>query len=235
MHRYTVKLHRPLHWSIAIIGLSTIIAVITWFILDKSHWSLIYDHYEDNKEFRSVLEKNRKLEDINQQLREKTLMMNEMDKLDKKTAALLQDQFQEMQDEIFKLKQELEFYRGIMDGARESNGLNIQGLNIRPLSGKNSYRLNLVLTHVAKSDKVAVGTVDVSLEGERNGNTSSVKLGEVALDANLDLSLKFRNFKKFECDLMLPDGFSPIRVKVVFIPKDAKKVKIQKTFDWSVS
>jgi len=235
MHRYTVKLHRPLHWSIAIIGLSMIIAAITWFLLDKSHWSLIYGNYDENKVVKNVMDENQKLQNLNQQLHEKTLMMQEMDNLDKKTAALLQDQIRGMQEEIFRLKQELEFYRGIMDGARETNGLDIQGINIRPLPKDNSYRLNLVLTHVAKSVKVAEGTVDVSLEGKRNGETSSVKLRDIALEANLDLSFKFRNFKKFECDLMLPDDFTPIRVKIVFIPKDKKKAKIKKTFDWSVS
>lgn len=234
MKRYVVKNHRPLQWSAAVIGLSAIIAIVTWFLLDKSHWSLIYDHYDENKVFKTVLEENRQLEASNRKLREKTNMMQEMDNMDKKTAGLLQDEIQELQDQIFKLKQELEFYHGIMDGTRESNGLNIQGMDIRPLKKDNSYRLNLVLTHVAKSVKVAEGTMDVSLEGEREGKPSLVKLRDVAMDTNLELSFKFRNFKKFECDLMLPEDFTPIRVKVVFIPKGKNKTKIIKTFDWSV-
>jgi len=235
MNRYVVKIHRPIQWSIGIIALSTIIALVTWFILDKSHWSVIYDRYETNRVFKRVLNENRKLEESNRNLRDSTSMMKEMDVMDEKTTGLLQDQIQELQAEIFKLKQELEFYNGIMNGARESNGLNIQGMTIRSLPKDKSYRLNLVLTHVAKSVKVAEGRVDVSLEGEQNGKPSLLKLSDIALDTNLDLSLKFRNFKKIECDLMLPDNFTPIRVKVVFTPKDANKAKINKTFDWSVS
>ena len=235
MNRYVVKTHRPLQWSVAVIVLSAIIAIVTWFLLDKSHWSLIFDHYDKNKVIKTVLEENRQLESSNRKLREKTNMMQEMDNMDKKTAGLLQGQIQELQDQIFKLKQELEFYHGIMDGTRESNGLNIQGLNIRPLNQDNSYRLNLVLTHVAKSVKVAQGTVDVTLEGEQNGKPGFLKLRDVALDKNLDLSLTFRNFKKFECDLMLPESFTPIRVKVVFTPKDTTRATVKKTFDWSVS
>ena len=234
MNRYVVKNHRPVQWSLAVIGLSAIMAIVTWFILDKTHWSIIYDRYDDNRVFKSVLDENRKLEISNQRLHENASMMQEMDNMDKKTAVLLQDQIQGLQDEIFKLKQELEFYHGIMDGARESNGLNIQGMNIRPLTKEKSYRLNLVLTHVAKSVKVAEGILEVSLEGERNGKPGFLKLREIALDPNLDLSFKFRNFKKFECDLILPDDFTPIRVKVVFTPKNANKTKIKKTFDWSV-
>ena len=235
MNRYVVKIHRPIQWSLAIIALSTIIALVTWFTLDKSHWSVIYDHYETNRIFKNVMAENRKLEAVNQNLRDSSSMMKEMDVMDKKTTGLLQDQIQELQTEIFKLKQELEFYHGIMNGARESNGLNIQGMNIRSLPKEKSYRLNLVLTHVAKSVKVAEGKVDVSLEGEQDGKPSLLKLGDIALDTNLDLSLKFRNFKKIECDLMLPENFTPIRVKVVFTPKDTTKAKIKKTFDWSVS
>ena len=235
MNRYVVKIHRPIQLVLAVIGLSTIIAVITWFILDKSHWSVIYNNYENNRVFKSVLEENRNLEESNRNLRENASMMKEMDVMDKKTAGLLQDQIRKLQDEIFKLKQELEFYRGVMDGARESSGLNIQGMNIKHLATDNSYRLNLVLTHVAKSVKVAQGTVDVTLEGEQNGKPGFLKLRDVALDKNLDLSLTFRNFKKFECDLMLPESFTPIRVKVVFTPKDTTRATVKKTFDWSVS
>ena len=122
MNRYVVKNHRPVQWSLAVIGLSAIIAIVTWFILDKTHWSIIYDRYDDNRVFKSVLDENRKLEISNQRLHENASMMQEMDNMDKKTAVLLQDQIQGLQDEIFKLKQELEFYHGIMDGARESNG-----------------------------------------------------------------------------------------------------------------
>lgn len=234
MNRYVVKFHRPVQWSFAVIVLSAIIAIVTWFILDKSHWSIIYDRYESNRIFKRVLDENRNLEINNRKLRESASMMQEMDDMDKKTAGLLQDQIQVLQDEIFKLKQELEFYHGIMDGARESNGLNIQGMNIRPLTKDKSYRINLVLTHVAKSVKVAEGIMDVSLEGERNGRPGLLKLRDIALDPNLELSFKFRNFKKFECDLILPEDFTPIRVKVIFTPKDATKAKIKKTFDWSV-
>ena len=235
MNRYVVKIHRPIQWSLAIIGLSAIIAVITWFILDKSHWSVIYKHYEGNRVLKDVMAENHKLQESNLKLRESTTMMKEMDVMDKKTAGLLQDQIKELQGEIFKLKQELEFYHGIMDGARESSGLNIQGLSIRALKQHNTYRLNLVLTHVAKSVKVAEGTVDVSLEGEQNGKPRLLNLRDIALDTNLDFSLKFRNFKKFESDLILPDNFTPIRVKVIYTPRGATKAKIKKTFDWSVS
>ena len=235
MNRYVVKIHRPIQLALAVIGLSTIIAVITWFILDKSHWSVIYNNYQNNRIFKSVLEENRKLEESNRNLRESASMMKEMDVVDKKTTGLLQDQIKQLQDEIFKLKQELEFYHGVMDGARESSGLNIQGMSIKRLATDNSYRLNLVLTHVAKSVKVAEGTVDVTLEGEQDGKPDLLKLRDVALDKNLDLSFTFRNFKKFECDLMLPENFTPIRVKVIFTPKNKSGDKVKKTFDWSVS
>lgn len=234
MNRYVVKIHRPIQWSLAVIGLSAIIAIISWFVLDKSHWSVTYNRYESNSEFKRVLDENRKLTESNRKLLESSSMMKEMDVMDKKTEGLLQDQIQELQSEIFKLKKELEFYQGIMDGARESSGLSIQGLSIRPLAEAKSYRLNLVLTHVTKSVNVAEGKLEVSLEGEQDGKLRSLNLRDVALDTNLDYSLKFRNFRKFACDLMLPADFTPIRVKVVFTPRGAKQDKVKKTFDWSV-
>ena len=235
MPKLTVKSHRPVQWSVAIIALSTLIALLTWMILDENHWSTIYSRMDVNQDYKHLSEVNRGLEKENKRLNDVVLMMKRESEVDKKTALLLQQNVQSMQDEIYKLKGELEFYQGIMDATRESTGLNIQGIHIESLPQENSYRLKVVLTHVAKGIKIAEGNMTVTIEGIKNGEPSNLNLQDITLDQGLDLSFKFRNFKRFESDLELPAEFTPRRVLVQLQPKGDKQANIKRVFDWSDS
>ena len=232
MSRFTVKSHRPVQWSVTIIVLSTLVAVATWLALDDRHWSVIYDRMSINDEYSRLLDINDGLQQENQRLNETLLMMERAAVLDKQTASLMQKDVQSLQDEIFQLKGELEFYQGIMDATRESAGLSIQGVHIDSLPQENCYRLKLVLTHVAKNVKVATGTLEISVEGVSGGNSKHLDLQDISLEDPLDLSFSIRNFSRFETDLELPDGFTPRRVSVYIQPGGEKQSKIKRVFDW---
>ena len=235
MPRLTVKNHRPVQWSIAIVALSMLIALFTWLLLDESHWAVIYDRMSITKNYNNLGELNRELEQENTRLTESLLMMERAAELDRKTALLLQQEVQSLQDEIYHLKGELNFYNGIMDATRVSTGLNIQGIHIDSLPKERSYRIKLVLTHVAKvgkGTKLATGTINISIEGIRNGVTSHLNLQDVSLDDAPELSFNFRNFKRFESDLEFPEGFTPRRVLVQLQPNGGKQSIIKRVFDW---
>lgn len=224
-----------MQWAVAIVALSTLLALFTWMMLDESHWSLIYDRMGINKDFKHVSEVNRKLEQENEALKEQILMMKRSAEVDKKTAEILQQNVQNMQDEIYRQKGELEFYRGVMDATRDSKGLNIQGMHIESLPQARSYRLSVILTHVAKGIILAEGKMTVIIEGLKNGAPSQVNLKDITMDAGLNFSFKFRNFKRFETDLELPTDFVPRRVLIQLQPRGEKKSTIKKVFDWPES
>lgn len=235
MSRLVVKNHHPLQWSLAIVMLSMFVAFVTWLMLDVSHWSVIYDRMSDNQQYELLRERNRSLEQENIELRDRVLMLEQTESLDKRTAVLLQKSLQSQQDKIYGLKGELEFYQGIMNDADSSKGLNIHGIHIAALPQRQSYQLKLILTNVAKSVKVAEGTIDISFEGIQDGITRQLKLQDITLDEALELSFKFRNFKRFESRLELPDGFIPRRVFIQIQPKGRKQPRIKKAFDWQTS
>lgn len=235
MSRLIVKNHHPLQWSLSIIMLSMFVAFVTWLMLDVSHWSVIYDRMSDNQQHENLRELNRSLEQENIKLRERVLMLEQTESLDKRTAVLLQESLQSQQDKIYSLKGELEFYQGIMNDAGTSQGLNIHGIHIAALPQRQNYRLKLILTNVAKSVKVIEGTMDISFEGIQDGISRQLKLQDITLDETLELSFKFRNFKRFESRLELPSGFTPRRVFIQLQPKGRKQSKIKKVFDWQAS
>ncbi|MBI2969563.1 MAG: hypothetical protein HYY36_02340 [Gammaproteobacteria bacterium] len=235
MGRLVVKSHRPLQMALAIVVLSMFIAIATWLLLDRSHWSLIYDRFNESRQRRLLWEVNQGLEEENTRLRESVMMLERTTALDRQTAAMVQDEITELQKEVFRLKGELEFYQGVMEATGQGKSLDVHGIFVRPLSHRDGYRLKTILTHVVNTDAVAEGVMRIRIEGIQEGNTRFLDLRDVTLDSGLDLTFKFRNFKRFESNLAFPADFSPQRVFVELQPKGQKEANIKKVFDWPES
>lgn len=233
MTRLVVKSHRPLQFAAAVITLSALMAALTWLLLDQSHWALIRSRIAEGREHKLLWEANRTLEEENGRLREQVLRLERTTDLDTRTTGMLQEEIRQLQEEVFRLRTELKFYQGIMEAAGDAKGLDVHDIHVRRLSPPRTYRLKLILTNVTETGgKDAEGQVGVSIEGIEKGATRVFPLSEVALDRTLDMSFKFRNFKRFESTVRLPEGFSPQRVFVELQPKDPKQSKIRKVFDW---
>ena len=162
-------------------------------------------------------------------------MLERSTELDKQTTVLLQNELTSLQDEISRLKRELEFYQGVMDATRESSGLQVQGIHVTRLSRDRSYHLSLVLTHVAKGDMVTEGVMDITIEGTAGKTVRKLKLEELSSDESLDLAFKFKNFKRFGTNITLPLELVPQKVIIEIQPKDKKQATIKKVFDWPIS
>lgn len=233
MSRLVVKTHRPWQLALAVIFLSTFFAVLTWLVLDHIHWSVIESRIKSSEEYKLLWQSNKGLEQENKNLRERVLTLEQTTSLDKRTAALLQDELTSLQDEIHHLKGEVEFYQGVMESTRDTQGLNIYGIDVTPLAMDRTFLLKVVLTHVAKGAKVAEGRLEVTIEGLKDGKTPrKFDLRDLTIDDSLNMVFKFKNFKQFESNLTLPRGFDPRRVLVQIHPKGESHTVISKVFEW---
>ncbi|MFT5133322.1 MAG: hypothetical protein ACI9SC_001792 [Gammaproteobacteria bacterium] len=234
MSSLVVKNHRPWQFALAIVVLSMFLATLTWLMLDKRHWSIIYDRISDNQEQKHLWEVNQSLLEERVALQERVLMLERTTSVDKQTAALLQEDIKSLQGKIYTLKGELEFYRRIMDATRDAKGLSIHGIYIEALAQPRGYRIKLVLTHVAKANILAEGSMAISIAGSQNGEAKQLKIEDVATGESVNLAYKLRSFKRFETKLVLPEGYKPDRVIVELNPKNKNQVMIREVFDWTV-
>ncbi|MBI2993120.1 MAG: hypothetical protein HYY48_02950 [Gammaproteobacteria bacterium] len=232
MTRLVVKPHRPVQFAVAVILLSMFSAMVTWVLLDNIHWSLIFGRLGANEERKQLWNSNRELEKENTSLRERVLALQGDTNLDNQTSVILQNEIRDLQEEIFRLKGELQFYQGVMEASGAGNGLDVHGIFVRPLTQENGFRLKLIMTNVSNTDSDTEGRLDVSFEGIQDGATRYVNLKDVTLDEAVELAFKFRNFKRFESNLEFPAGFSPQRVFVELQRRDEKESNIKRVFDW---
>ena len=232
MPKLVVKKHRPFEIILAAILFSTAFSVIVWLLLDANHWSYIKNQLSSSEDSRLLWEVNQSLETENKQLREQVVILERATQIDNQTAISLQNDIRLLQDQVYRLKGELEFYQGIMSSTTDSKGLNVQGLHIVPTDQERLYRFKLVLTNVAKSDKVIEVTMDMSIEGMNEAGSKVLSLDEVIAGNKLNRDIKFKNFERIEGNLNFPEGFKPLRLVVDLRLKGAQKSTVKRVFEW---
>ncbi len=235
MNKLVVKKHRPLEIILAVVVFSVFSSITAWLLLDANHWSFIKNRISQSKESHLLWDVNQGLETDNKKLREQQVMLERSHQIDVQVAARLQNEIRVLQDQVYSLKEELEFYQGIMSATTDSKGLNIQGLHVESTDEERFYRFKLVLTNVAKSDKVVEVTMDMSIEGMNEAGSKVLSLDEVIAGNKLNREIKFKNFERIEGSLNFPEGFKPLRVVVDIRQKEKKNSTIHKIFEWPAS
>lgn len=233
MARLVIKPHRPWQWVIAVITLSALIAVLVWALLDDSYWRVITAAIGDNNEVRTLQRTNRDLEEQNRALNSRILELEQTTRLDRETATMLQQEMVALQDQIYRLKRELEFYQGVMDTARQTAGMDIHGLYVEPAGRAGRYLLKLVLTHVGKNDTVMKGGLSVTIAGTRNGEAQRLDLADL-IDKKADLTFEMKSFKRLEYEFALEEGFTADEISVRVEPRVGGEPPVSRTYDWPI-
>lgn len=232
MVKLVVKKHRPFEIILAVVLFSAAVSVVIWLLLDANHWRFIKSQLTQSEDSRLLWDVNQSLDIENKQLREQVVVLERSTQIDNQAAARLQNDIKGLQDQVYRLKGELEFYEGIMTATTDSKGLNIQGFHIEGTDQENLHHFKLVLTNVAKSDKIIEVTMDMSIEGMNEAGSQVLSLDKVITGSKLDREIKFKNFERIEGNLIFPKGFKPSRVVVELRQKGTNRSAVKRVFEW---
>ncbi len=229
--RYVVARHRP--WRAAAAVLMALGTLLTAVVLAYAYGrAKVSAEYVAARSERDVLgESLAGYVAENEELRRRVAILDRASQVDKRAKAAVEKYVIGLQDEIYGLKEEVAFYRGIVS-SRRGKGLNIQSFTVRPGNGVGDYRYQLVLTRDMKSDKVVSGTVSMAVTGEQGGRARRLSDGELQYGQDRRIQFQFKYFQKIEGSIILPADFAPQRVVVQVIVSGARDAVTEKTFDW---
>ena len=141
----------------------------------------------------------------------------------------LQAKIQEQQDAIA-------FYRGIVSPADGKPGLRVQDFRLTRGNEERQFSLRLVLVQAMKHDRKVSGDVAMTIEGVEDGEATSYALTELLPpDAEKAWPFSFRYFQDFDRQIVLPDGFTPERVRVEVRSRTRSISSIEESFAWATS
>ena len=227
-----VKPHNPWRVRIFIVLGATIVIMAGWILYEYGRFSSGFDSIEAYQERGALLDTQKQLEDQVEELREQKAVLERAAQIEKKAYAELDVNLKIRQAELLELKEELAFYRGIVSPSNDSAGLRLQRFKIESTGQPRSYRSKVVLTQVLKNHRLARGYVRLSMEGLLNGQLMTLTLKDLTEKQIKEIKYRFKYFQNLEEDLILPEGFKPLRAMIQVVPTGGKSRKtIEKTIE----
>ena len=155
-------------------------------------------------------------------------------------AAALRTDIAQYRDEAQALREELTFYKSLMDPASVERGLQIAQFELVPGATDDQFTYHILLTQVEARRDWVQGDVRMEVRGTQRDAAGEATQQVLSLTelANVDpypLKYRFRYFQDLSGELALPPGFLPEAVVVTVDRRGNRAANLQRTFDWSVS
>ena len=149
------------------------------------------------------------------------------------------DVVQELEQQLFRVQQDLAQYQGALAPNAMVPGLRIQAFELHATETPNIFRYKVMVSRVGEENDTVQARLDMSIHGQQNGEAVTLRLDEVTDELAEDaMSLNFRYFQVVPgngsgAELVLPDDFEPARVILKAVQGD--KTLVEQTFDWIVT
>ena len=127
----------------------------------------------------------------------------------------LQQALRDRQEEITGLRADLAFYSRLTDGSGKAEGLKVHGLQLTAAAVPRVYSFTITLTQTLKTGPVATGSVLLSVSGVEDGKLVTLPWTQLAPNQKSSgMGFSFKYFQQVAGTLMLPQGFTPNRIRV---------------------
>jgi len=140
----------------------------------------------------------------------------------------------ELQTQVARQAQDLQFYRGIVSTTVGAPNVKVQRFTVANGSAARRFRLRMVLVQAARPENTVNGTVALTVEGSERGKNVTYNLAKLAPDGRAQVQFSFRYFQDLDQEIQLPEGFAPARVTVEVRASGRASSPAMQTYDWAV-
>lgn len=172
------------------------------------------------------------LEDDKLQLQRRLAAVAVTGQVDAEAQSEAQAMIGELQAELARQQQELDFYRGLVAERFGTGTIKVQELAVRP-SGDDHYTILVTLVHTATRDTTATGWLTLVVSGSRAGALAQLPLEEIADGGGKRVDFSLRYFTTVEVPVTLPEDFAPAAVELEFRSNRGGPDPVRESFPWS--
>lgn len=140
-----------------------------------------------------------------------------------------------LEEQIFKLQQELAFYKGVIAPGTRREGLRVRSLDLQSTAEPRVYRYNIMLSRVGADNEVLSGELHVTVKGKVDGKPAQLELEQLSDESAGPIAFEFKHFQAIPAtgrfaEMHLPEGFEPEQIEVRAEVKGQEPLK--RTFNW---
>lgn len=232
-----IKPYTP--WRIRIMLALSMVGLVVggWMLFDFGRSSGGYDSLRVGSELQQLRDEAVQLRQEVKTLRQKAAKLEIALKVDKQANDKVKDSLAAMQQDNLELREELQFYRSIVSPTQARPGVHIHNFKIAPGEDERRYRYNLTLIHIQgpqEHGRQASGIVHLTIVGRKNGAPATLALRQITAPKHKNIRFSFRYFKRYEGNLILPEGFEPRSIVVKAVPGISNISGDQKKIKWPV-
>ncbi|WP_370981283.1 DUF6776 family protein [Agaribacterium sp. ZY112] len=141
----------------------------------------------------------------------------------------------ELNDEIARLTEENNFYRGLMAPNEKASGLTIGSVELVSAGEPRRYSYKIVVKQLASRHNLLSGSLKVTLSGAEAGVDKEYALSALSSSVEGDtIRLRFKYFQVVEGVLTLPEGFEPAGILIEARSTGKNAQSKTKKFGWLV-
>jgi hypothetical protein len=195
--------HKKRRWPLIIV------VVLAWFASIGA--ALLLTQQTANLVDRAEINRARKDEDA---LLQRIAVLERSEQVARAAYGDLQQNLKDRQEEISGLRADLAFYSRLTNGSK-LEALNVHGVHLQAAASPRVYNFSITLTQTLKSGQIASGRMRVSVNGVRDGKLVTLNWPDLAPNQDgTGLPFSFKYFQQITGTLMLPDKFTPNRIRV---------------------
>lgn len=180
-----------------------------------------------------------KISDLDEQivtLKQEVAMLETHRSIDREAYKVVEKSLTTLELKIQEQQEAIAFYRGIVSPKDGNSGLRVQDLRLTRGTSEREYNLRVVLVQSMQHDRKVSGDVNLKVEGNQDGVETSYTYAQLLPEsADKKWIYSFRYFQDFDRQLLLPDGFTPERIKIEVNSKTRSIASIEESFSWMTS
>ncbi|MFC3550338.1 DUF6776 family protein [Lysobacter cavernae] len=163
-------------------------------------------------------------------LQQREATLSRSDQISRAANKEVQSALAEREEEISDLRANVAFYERLVGATGQAKGLNVHSAQFAAETG-GTWRYQIVLTQSLNRGAISSGQLRFVIEGVRDGKLATVSWDELHQRASVPAQdYSFRYFQQLDGSVMLPEGFTPQRVRVSLHGGD---VAVEQTLGWN--
>ena len=164
-------------------------------------------------------------------LRQEIATLARSDQVSREANIDLQATLAERDEEVSALRADVAFYERLVGSTSQRRGLTVHGLRLQS-QGEGAWHFTATLTQTLNRAAVSSGSLTVAVEGSRNDSLERLAWSDLRQSEQAPgVDYSFKYFQQVEGDLILPEGFKPLRVIVRLAPPRGQPV--EQSFTWA--
>ncbi len=229
-----VRSRHPRLRQVLLLLLAVTVVASGWLMFEYGRMRAGYDVLEARQQ-QGVLEgRITALLSENGRLGTRITQLEQAGEIDRRAHDEVSRSLSDLQSELLELRQEVEFYRGIVNtGDGNVSGLKIQALKLRQEAESGSWQFRLILSQLATTNARVRGHAELAVSGVIAGDQVELTHQDLAGGERRVLKFDLRHFQELRGSIQLPAGFVPQRLMLKVMPGTNAGAVLERSFAWA--